>query len=117
MKCISAEWAKLKIQRVCFCLVLDEEIEKALTDAIDETQAEDVKKNVYGKWILKRKDYVGADGFTHNLYECDMCGRQIVGGLENFCPTCGADMRSKAEDIEECLRQKKERNRSKGETG
>ena len=98
MKCISAELAKLKIQRVCFCRCLDEETENDLINAIDETQAEDVKKNVYGKWILKRKDYVGADGFTHSLYECDMCGRQIVGGLENFCPNCGADMRGKQDD-------------------
>lgn len=44
MKCISAELAKLKIQRVCFGLCLDEETEKELTDAIDEIPAEDVKK-------------------------------------------------------------------------
>ena len=45
-KYIRAEAAKGAIGRVCFGLVLDEETEKALKDAIDETQEEDVVKIV-----------------------------------------------------------------------
>ena len=111
MKCISAELAKLKIQRVCFGLCLDEETEKALTDAIDETQAEDVKKNVYGEWIEKEiwrplphdispmfydDSY---DEITHSekdtVWICNMCGKEkgSMKPTDNFCSRCGADMR------------------------
>lgn len=103
--------AKGAIERVCFGLVLDEETEKALTDAIDEIQAEDVKKNVCGKWIEKEiwrpvpndifpiacgDDY---DEITHSekdtIWICNMCGKEKDSWkpTDNFCSNCGADMR------------------------
>lgn len=88
MKCISAEGAKLKIQRVCFCCCLDEETENELVNAIDETQAEDVKRNVYGEWL-------DCDAISENFEFCNMCGWENDVGARhyNFCPNCGADMR------------------------
>ena len=102
---ISAEAAKGAIRRVCFGLVLDEETEKALTDAINEIPAEDVKKNVYGE--NRNDEYAGCDQFI-----CSNCGIELQGwdrivraGFKpfdelwdfefNFCPNCGADMRGK----------------------
>lgn len=99
-KCISAELAKLKIQRVCFGLCLDEETEKALTDAIDETQAEDVKRNVYGEWEYHSNPDCGID--PEDAF-CSICGfyidRTTVDNFDNynFCPRCGADMRGDTE--------------------
>ena len=54
-----------------------------------------------GRWILK-KEWRG--GRWHKWYECSCCGEKddnyemyeampFAGGLSNFCPNCGADMR------------------------
>lgn len=69
----------------------------AIHDLLEIQPAADVRENIDGRWILIRKDYLTADGWIHNLYKCDMCGRQIDGGRENFCPSCGAMMREREE--------------------
>ena len=54
-KCISAEAAKIAIRRVCFGLCLDEETEKALIDAIDETVSKSGKDPLIkeqAEWIF-----------------------------------------------------------------
>jgi len=114
-KCISAEWAKLKIEGVCSDYAVDEEATKALIDEIDDIQAEDVKRNVYGMWIEKEiwkpvpndifpiacgDDY---DEITHSekdtTWICNMCGKEKDSWkpTDNFCSNCGADMRERRE--------------------
>ena len=57
-----------------------------------------------GRWILK-KEWHG--GRWHKWYECSRCGEKddnyemyeampFAGGLSNFCPNCGADMRGES---------------------
>ena len=33
------------------------------------------------------------DGWTYRQYHCEKCGNRELGGLQNYCPNCGADMR------------------------
>lgn len=87
-KYVRAEAAKGAIGRVCFGLVLDEETEKALTDAIDEIPAVDVVEVKHGKWI-EHEDKLG---MTDDLM-CSLCGHCTYQDYPNFCSNCGADMR------------------------
>lgn len=50
-----------------------------------------------GRWIV--------DALANNIYRCSECGIdapvELTGGTEyksNYCPNCGADMRSKARE-------------------
>ena len=45
-----------------------------------------------GEWIYDTERVAG-DGWTYRQYHCSECGFQELGGLQNFCPNCGADMR------------------------
>ena len=52
---------------------------------------EDVAPVAHGKWIYDT-ERTAADGWTHKQYHCVICGGQMLGGLFNFCPYCGAKM-------------------------
>ena len=45
-----------------------------------------------GKWIYDTERVAG-DGWTYSQYHCSECKFQELGGLANFCPNCGAEMR------------------------
>ena len=45
-----------------------------------------------GEWIYDTERVAG-DGWTYSQYHCSECGFQEIGGLANFCPHCGAEMR------------------------
>ena len=74
--------------------------EDALSYAIKMVELEpaaDVRENVRGEWV--RQD----DGWCGDYYECSVCKEPftLIDGtpqdnLYNFCPNCGADMRSKS---------------------
>lgn len=58
--------------------------------------AADVRENVRGEWIkpISRGDVLS---YGRAYYECDQCHKVAFFGNEmNFCPNCGADMRSKS---------------------
>ena len=41
-----------------------------------------------GKWVEQEDDY-------HHYWECSECGMGVgLDDIRNFCPNCGADMRS-----------------------
>ena len=48
----------------------------------------DVRENVRGKWIDRGKNMT-------IRWQCSECGRRDTH-IYNFCPDCGADMRSKS---------------------
>lgn len=59
---------------------------------IEKLPAADVRTVVRGRWMYDCERTMG-DGWTYRQYHCTECGRQEIGGLQNFCPNCGADMR------------------------
>ena len=67
---------------------------KGLDDAIKAVNslapAEPERKR--GEWIYDTERVAG-DGWTYRQYHCSECKFQELGGLANFCPNCGADMR------------------------
>ena len=57
------------------------------------------------QWVLNKKWYSGK---WHKWYECSCCGERddnyemyeavpFAGGLSNYCPNCGADMRGEGD--------------------
>ena len=64
-------------------------------DCIRKIPASDVRKNVRGKWIDRKR--MGIDGSSYWHRECDQCGYKRRDSNpdkdSNFCPVCGADMR------------------------
>lgn len=54
--------------------------------------AAEVRPVVHSHWIYDC-ERTAEDGWTYRQYHCEKCGRQELGGLQNFCPCCGADMR------------------------
>ena len=56
---------------------------------IDTQPTADVRENVRGEW---RKEYLVED-LGIMLYVCDKCAEPTVKQT-NFCPNCGADMRT-----------------------
>ncbi|MBP5720439.1 MAG: hypothetical protein J6W82_05185 [Bacteroidales bacterium] len=63
-------------------------------DAIKSIPAADVREVVRGKWLFDCERQMH-DGWTYRQYHCTVCGFQMVGGIHNFCPNCGADMKEK----------------------
>ena len=51
--------------------------------------AADVRENVRGEWIYTEED----KGQIYPIIKCSICGH-YVGGEWNYCPNCGADMRT-----------------------
>lgn len=47
-----------------------------------------------GTWIYDT-ERIMHDGWIYNQYHCSLCNCQVIGGLQNYCPYCGADMRGK----------------------
>ena len=54
--------------------------------------AADVKPMVRSRWVYDCERTAG-DGWTYRQYHCEKCGNRELGGLQNYCPNCGADMR------------------------
>ena len=48
-----------------------------------------IEERKKGKWIY----LIGLEAF-----ECSVCGRQMVRNIFDYCPWCGADMRTKETD-------------------
>lgn len=73
--------------------VVDYDEWEHLCDCIDDAKAADVRENVRGEWINKNKGIWN----TLPVYQCSVCGDYDVRYelTDNFCPNCGADMRSK----------------------
>lgn len=60
-----------------------------LADVIDDIEeAPTIEERKKGKWIKRGP----------SLYTCSECAR-FVPTQENFCPTCGADMREEKPDV------------------
>jgi hypothetical protein len=57
---------------------------------IAEFPTADVRENVKGKWM---DETFKPWGLVHHPYKCDQCGEHSEAD-SNFCPNCGADMRS-----------------------
>ena len=54
----------------------------------------DVVERKRGKWIVWFSELYPAD----STQECSVChAEQFIGGDDNFCPNCGADMRGNDE--------------------
>ena len=69
---------------------------------LDELTA-DVRENVKGEWIGEADGY--ADGeLVYDTWYCGACGTYFEDWEEeptwNFCPICGADMRSRLQGTE-----------------
>lgn len=64
---------------------------EALHEALSCVPTADVRPVVRGEWIIPPENR----NYAHMLdfYECPFCG-YIEDCLVNFCPNCGADMRS-----------------------
>lgn len=70
-------------------------IEIPVRDAIRQVSAippADVWPVVRGRWVYDCERTMG-DGWTYRQYHCSVCSSQDIGGLHNFCPHCGSDMR------------------------
>ena len=73
-----------------------------LTDAIMQLPSAGPKK---GKWMPhneKSREYIGTAlvNVEYDYWFCDTCGYRVENGkpIHNFCPHCGADMRSGKEE-------------------
>lgn len=65
---------------------------KEAIECLESVPAANVRPVVYGKWKAK-KTMIRTP--TAKNYMCSICGKE--GFNTNFCPHCGADMRSKGE--------------------
>ena len=64
------------------------EEQKTFDEIVDVQPTADVRENVKGEW----KIYCDDKGVVQDCY-CDQCGfNSVIGG--NFCPNCGASMRT-----------------------
>ena len=59
---------------------------------LNSVPAADVKPVVRSRWVYDCERTAG-DGWTYRQYHCEKCGNRELGGLQNYCPNCGADMR------------------------
>ena len=65
---------------------------RAIEQIVKEQPTADVRENVRGNWV-------GIDDEPYTTWECDKCGciyEEDFKYIPNFCPNCGADMRTKA---------------------
>ena len=60
-------------------------------NAIVMLPAADVVERKTGKWIYDCERTMH-DGWTYRQYHCSLCEFQMIGGIHNFCPNCGARM-------------------------
>lgn len=51
----------------------------------------DVEPVKHGKWIYDCERTM-QDGWTYRQYHCSVCEFQMIGGIHNYCPNCGARM-------------------------
>ena len=63
-------------------------------DIIETEPTADVKPVVKGKWLYK-----GLDFEIDSLYQCSAC-KHYHWSKSNYCPNCGADMRSRLQGTE-----------------
>ncbi len=61
--------------------------------AINATPTADVRENVHGEWLYTQLIPNTIEGNMHG--ECSVCHKVRI--VDNFCPNCGADMRTKDE--------------------
>lgn len=73
--------------------------EKAVpVTAIRNIPSADVQPVVHGEWVDGGVDGVGACGIEYRYNKCSVCGYEYSFPMKyNFCPNCGADMRSNAQ--------------------
>lgn len=64
---------------------------KVIRQTVEEMKSAEPERKK-GKWIYDTERVAG-DGWTYRQYHCSECKFQELGGLANFCPNCGADMR------------------------
>ena len=92
---LATEYWKLKVTASA------ESIMNQFIDFVKEAPTADVVPVRHGKWC--KKNYwstgIGMGESYGYWYSCSECGEQVKGGYDrcgvNFCPSCGADMRSK----------------------
>ena len=65
-------------------------------DLIETEPTADVRENVKGEWIYKNDNIAIPTGY----WECSICGKGKLLYEQNFCPNCGADMRSRLQGTE-----------------
>lgn len=51
---------------------------------------DDVTERKKGEWI----DAHNTNEWYGYTYKCSICGEETIGGCDNYCPYCGADMRA-----------------------
>ena len=79
---------------VVICTALEKEIIALMAERQDdcplvEVPSADVRPVVHGEWLW--------DGYNYRYpYVCNICGT-YMDYKSNFCPNCGAEMRSNAE--------------------
>ena len=81
---VSPSW-KDDWEKMVSCLVID-----TCMEAVKEQPTADVRENVRGEWIFQYED--------KKYKRCSACGKTFysIPATSNFCPNCGADMRSKS---------------------
>ncbi len=67
---------------------------RAIVSRLNAIPAADVREVKRGKWVFDCERQMH-DGWTYRQYHCTECGFQMVGGIHNYCPNCGAEMRDK----------------------
>ena len=70
------------------------EAKQFAVDVIDDIPAADVRENIYGKWI-DMGDFVQCSACCCTRLKRYNCayGPVTQVSFDNYCPTCGADMR------------------------
>ena len=58
-----------------------------------------IEERKTGKWIPHKSIF---GGLGEKVYTCNQCGYNIGFHTENFCPSCGADMRRREQNEQIC---------------
>ena len=72
---------------------------KVFENCLEQIPTADVRENVKGEW---KREVLGSTGGygTTVMYQCSTCERMSISEY-NYCPNCGADMRSSGERKED----------------
>lgn len=79
LDCISRQEA---IRALCLHKIIDHSVVRRVLTSLPSAQP--VRKT--GQWIKRKKGAIG--------YNCSCCGKSDISNHFDYCPNCGADMRS-----------------------